>query len=226
MQSNSIHITKRKVFVAAVDLAEGKVSDIAVDIAAEFNASNATTVSRQTVGRRLNSAGIYGRRPAKKPLITMKNRRARVDFARRYLKWTSADWGNVLFTDESKFNLFGSDGIRFARRPRNERYNPRYTRPTVKHGGGSVMVYGAISMNGMGPFLKISGVMTGKSYRDMIINAVLPWAQENTPPGWVLQQDNDPKHTSRAVKAAFQEQQVTVLEWPSQSPDLNPIEHI
>nr|CDJ88331.1 Transposase domain containing protein [Haemonchus contortus] len=112
-----------------------------VDIAAEINASDGTNISRRTVARRLNGAGLIGRRPAKKLLISPKNRKARVEFARRHLHWTSNDWSKVLFTDESKFNLFGSDGTEYVRRPSGERYNPRYTKPTVKHGGGSLMVY-------------------------------------------------------------------------------------
>uniref|UniRef100_A0A7I4YLY6 DDE_3 domain-containing protein n=1 Tax=Haemonchus contortus TaxID=6289 RepID=A0A7I4YLY6_HAECO len=58
----------------------------------------------------------------------------------------------------------------------------------------------------------------------MVVNDVLPWAQQNMPDGWILQQENDLKHTSGIVKAAFDEQNVRLLHWPSQSSDLNPIE--
>lgn len=66
----------------------------------------------------------------------MYDRLARLAFARHH--WTSNEWAKVLWSDESKFNLFSSDGIRYVRRP--QRYNPKYQVPTVKHGGRNVMI--------------------------------------------------------------------------------------
>lgn len=99
-------------------------------------------LSSRTIRRRLCDAKLFGRRPAKKPLISPKNRQARLSFARRFQHWSKSDWEKVLWSDESKFNLFSSDGIRYVRRPKGQRYNPRYQVPTVKHGGGSIMVWG------------------------------------------------------------------------------------
>ncbi|GFS63626.1 uncharacterized protein TNCV_1961841 [Trichonephila clavipes] len=48
-------------------------------------------------------------------------------------------WNDVIFSDESKFNIFGSDGRRMVSRKPNTSHHPKHTIPTVKHGGGSVM---------------------------------------------------------------------------------------
>ena len=113
----------------------------AVDIAKEANEEFGVEISRQTASRIMEEANLFARRPAKKPLISKKNQKARLKFARAHLGWTSADWAKVLWSDESKFNLFSSDGIRYVRRPPGKRYDVRYQVPTVKH-SKSVMVWG------------------------------------------------------------------------------------
>lgn len=135
-------------------------------------------------------------------------------------------WRNVLWSDETKINLFGMDGKQFVRRPKGEAYNSRYTKPTVKHGGGSVMIWGCFSLRGVGPVYLIEGILTKETYVDILRNVMLPWAEENMPLKWRFQQDNDPKHSAKLTKLWFEQNNVDVLQWPSQSPDLNPIENL
>uniref|UniRef100_A0A8R1IJU5 DDE_3 domain-containing protein n=1 Tax=Caenorhabditis japonica TaxID=281687 RepID=A0A8R1IJU5_CAEJA len=63
-------------------------------------------------------------------------------------------------------------------------------------------------------------------YEDILKNTMRPWARANLSRSWVFQQDNDPKHTSGHVANWFRRRRVDLLEWPSQSSDLNPFEHM
>lgn len=198
----------------------------AVEINNLLQVDDEPKISVSTVKRRLREAGLFARRPAKKPFITAKNRKARIEFAKEHVNWSIEKWRTVLFSDESKFNLHCSDGIRYVRRPNNQRLNPKYTRDTIKHGGGNVLIWGCFSGFGLGPLIQIDGIMNRFYYKNILETNMLPFAEENMPLRWIYQHDNDPKHTARIVKDWFVEQNITVLKWPAQSPDLNPIENL
>lgn len=195
-------------------------------ILGEIEQSGPSGLSSRTVRRRLCEGGLNCFRPAKKPLLSKKNIKARLEFAQTHIHWIPQEWRKVVFSDESKFNLFRSDGIVHVRRPKGQRLNSRYTCPTVKHGGGSVLVWGCFSAFGIGPLHKIEGKMDRFMYRDILRNVLEPYTDDFMPLNFIFQHDNDPKHTSKLVKEWLEQQKIPVLKWPAQSPDLNPIENL
>lgn len=126
------------------------------------------------------------------------------------------------FSDESKFNLVGSDGKQYCRRRQGEEYLDRNIKKTVKHGGGSLMVWGWT-----GRLHRVKGTMNASQYCNILTESLLgSLADRNMhPESIVFQQDNDPKHTSRKAWEWFDEHGIETLPWPPSSPDMNIIEH-
>ena len=164
----------------------------------------------------------------KKPLLSAKNIKYRLEWATLHANWTAADWDCVIWSDETKINRFGSDGRRYAWKRDDEPLRPRHVEMTVKHGGGSLMVWGCITSRGVGRIVKIDGTLTQHKYKDLLREHLLSSIEEGQLEARkvIFQQDNDPKHTAKSVKEWLSDQQFGVLSWPAQSPDLNPIENI
>ncbi len=75
------------------------------------------------------------------------------------------NWVKVLWSDENKFKLFGINSTRRVWRRRNAAYDPKNTIPTIKHGGGNIMLWGCFSAKGTGQLHRIKGTMDGAMYR-------------------------------------------------------------
>ena len=155
-------------------------------------------------------------------------------------------WTHVLWSDEMKINLFGSDGFKHAWRRPGEEYKDKcdmhsggnvmeeykggnvmeeYKDKCDKHSGGNVMVWGCMGAAGVGGLHFIEANMNFKIYCEILqqsMNPSLPKLGRRA----VFQHDNDPKHTSKTTTALLMRLRVKVMDWPSMSPDLNPIEHL
>lgn len=199
----------------------------AAQITAELNVHLNSPVSTRTVRRELHRVNIHGRAAIAKPLVTRANAKRRFQWCKERKSWAVDNVKHVLFSDESTFTVFPTSGRVTVWRSPKEAYHPDCCMPRVKHGGGSVMVWAAISWHSLGPILVLDGRVTAKDYRTILEDHVHPMVQTLYPEGGaVYQDDNAPIHTARLVKDWFDEHESEVehLPWPAQSPDLNIIE--
>ena len=90
------------------------------------------------------------------------------------------------------------------------------TPTTVKQGGGSIMLWGCFSSAGTGKLVRIEGMMDGAKYREIIEGNLFQSSRDlKLRRRFTFQQDNDPKHTAKAILEWFKRKHLNVLEWPS-----------
>jgi transposase len=216
----NINYTKRAMHM-------GKISN-ATEAAQTLQNITNMSVTPQTVRRNLRSTGWKAVKKRKRPALKPGHMRARKEFAERHLHWTVDDWKRVIWSDETKINRLGSDGQQWVWKEAGEGLNARLVQQTTKYGGGHVMVWGCMTWHGVGFAARIEGNMDADLYTrildDDLLNTI-KWYKLK-PENLKFQQDNDSKHTSKKAREWFEDNDIDVLIWPANSPDMNPIEHL
>lgn len=171
-------------------------------------------VSYSTVLRHLANLGYDKKRPIATPMLTRSHKEKRIEWAQNHI---NDDWNRTVFSDETSFWLFSNTVEYWYRGQRPVRRIPKdRTR---------INAWGGFCSRGKTSLHCFRENMTGQFYVE-IIREHIPEIKRMLRSNWRLQQDNDPKHTSRVAKEFLQENVPMVMDWPSNSPDLNPIENL
>ena len=123
-----------------------------------------TTVTKRTINNTLHHEGLKSCCVRKVSLLKNAHVQACLKFAKEHLDDPEEAWEKVMWSDETKIELFGINSTRHVWRKRNAEYNPKNTIPTVKHGGGNLMLWGCFSAKGTGRLHRIEGRMNGAMY--------------------------------------------------------------
>src|SRR5436189_115219 len=97
------------------------------------------SLTSQTTRNHLKNAGLKAVVKAKKPVLTKRHRKERLDFALAHQDWTVEDWKTVVWSDETKINRLGSDGRIWVWKKDGEGLSDRLVKETKKFGGGSLI---------------------------------------------------------------------------------------
>ena len=131
-----------------------------------------------------------------------------------------------MFSDESRLTLDFLDRRRRAWYQNGEHYTDPARVGHDWYGGGSVMVWGVISMTGKTDLHVCQGRVTGVYYRDNVLAPYLIPSAKRHGPRFIFKDDNARAHRARVVTDYLQRRNIRTLLWPAMSSDLSPIKYV
>ena len=192
-------------------------------------------VRKQTIHRRLREKGIRKWRAIKRPLLMKQHAKLRLKWAKLHQHWTADDFRRVIWSDECAVEKENNTTITwvFRRQNKREKYAPRNVQLKVKHSIVSQMIWGCFFSNRLGPIVFIEDAVNQDVYKTMLAEYLVPFLDALKADGEAnleFQQDNAPPHTAKRAKESLKEiaekHNLKTMEWPPNSPDLSPIEHL
>ena len=156
-----------------------------------INNTQEKPISKTSVRRRLAESGLHGRVAVSKLLIQAQNKYKRLLSAKKYQHFSA---------EESKSQLYGNSRHVYIRQRPHEKLLNEYIKSTVKHGGGNIKVWGCFSFNGVRDLHRIKKVLIKEKYHSILQRHAIPSGLRLCGRGFILQQDNDRKHTSQLCK--------------------------
>lgn len=169
---------------------------------------------------------MHGRVARKLPYVSKANMTKRLKFYTENILKSPEYWKKILWTDESMVRLSHSHGRIYVWRRKSEEFSYKCSRPTLKSLGNGLKFWGCISANGPGKIVILEGKVNADLCLKLLKKTAIPEGRRLLGADFTLQQDNARIHKAKKVQKYLVDNNINVLEWPPQSPDLSPIENI
>jgi len=194
------------------------------NISSDFSQAFKKSISSSYVRTILLKYKLKSYVASKKPLLTKKMTLKRLEWCNKYASKNDEFWSKVIFSDESTFTLNSNNGKRLIRRFSYENnLQSKYIRQTIKH-PTSVMIWGCFSGTTLGPLHICEGYMNSEKYVSLLETKLKPFLRNIRRP--IFQDDSAPCHRAKIVSKFMVKNRINQLDWPGNSPDLNPIENL
>lgn len=189
----------------------------------KIRAQSGVAASKWTVWRTISrSRNILRVKALAAPKLDDEHKMRRVRWAELRIR-ERTDWTSVIFSDEKKFNLDGPDGYGYYWHDLHKSPQLRMSRVL---GGGGVMVWACIGMGGA-RWTFVEYTLNAHDYFNEVLRVdLVPFGEQLGGPEWIFQHDGAKIHECAAKSPDFRRSIPRLLDWPSRSPDLNPVENV
>ncbi|KAI6654438.1 hypothetical protein LOD99_834 [Oopsacas minuta] len=182
----------------------------------ECRAKLSTPIAKSTLLEEMKRRGLQYRQVVRIPALSQLHITKRIEWCKRM---RSQNWSKVFFTDEC--SIWMNSGKIYVWTKKGQPINL----PTFKH-PAKLHIWGGISVMGKTNLKVFTENFNQERYKTVLNECLIQEANALYGNQWVLQEDNSPIHTGNAAKAWKQEFVPHQIDWPSNSPDLNPIENL
>lgn len=185
--------------------------------------------SKRTVCRFLQVNGYIIRVLKRKTMLRPQNVQKRLEWAKKHVNKDASYWDRIIWSDETTIQAIPSKKQVLFRAHKSVESKDLPSVPVAQGGGFSVMFWGCFSVLGRGELVALTETVNSETYCDTLEKYLMPdlnFIRNVLKKDMLFMQDNARPHTAKATVEFLKKHKVKVLEWPPQSPDMNPIENI